>query len=101
MESQLPILKNPLEQNPFISFFIFQAREGFTNLTGVDYSPHAINLAKAVAEKQALNINYEVRERMWEAFIFTLIHPDIICIIASKNASLLRLDPSVPINRAT
>jgi len=36
------------------------AREGFTNLTGVDYSEAAVKLAEAVALSQELKINYEV-----------------------------------------
>jgi len=36
------------------------AREGYSNLTGLDYSPKAIDLAKAVAEKQGLQIKYFV-----------------------------------------
>ncbi|XP_067012529.2 EEF1A lysine methyltransferase 2 [Anabrus simplex] len=36
------------------------AREGFASLTGVDYSPNAIALARAVASSQGLEIHYEV-----------------------------------------
>lgn len=36
------------------------ANEGFLNLTGLDYSPKAIDLAKAVAEKRGLPISYKV-----------------------------------------
>ncbi|CAG9864451.1 unnamed protein product [Phyllotreta striolata] len=34
------------------------ANEGYTNLTGIDYSDSAIKLAKEIAEKQALSITY-------------------------------------------
>ena len=44
----------------FKVFFSFQAREGFSNLVGVDYSENAIELAKTVARAQNLTISYEV-----------------------------------------
>lgn len=34
------------------------AREGFTNLTGIDYSQAAVELAQAITEKQHLNIDF-------------------------------------------
>nr|CAD7391965.1 unnamed protein product [Timema cristinae] len=41
--------------------YTVQSREGFTNLTGVDYSETAISLAKAVADaQQNATIKYEV-----------------------------------------
>lgn len=35
------------------------AQEGFNNLTGIDYSSHAIELAKNVAKDQDVNITYK------------------------------------------
>lgn len=36
------------------------AREGFTNLTGVDYSPNAIELSKNIAKDQEIAVTYKV-----------------------------------------
>lgn len=36
------------------------AREGFTNLTGIDYSANAIELSKCIAADQQLSIDYQV-----------------------------------------
>lgn len=36
------------------------AREGYTNLNGIDYSSNAIELSKSIAADQNLNINYHV-----------------------------------------
>ena len=36
------------------------AEQGYTNLTGIDYSENAIKLAKSVSEKENLNIEYKV-----------------------------------------
>lgn len=41
-------------------FCFLQHKEGFENLTGVDYSEKAIQLAKSVAEEEDINIVYEV-----------------------------------------
>ncbi|XP_074644450.1 EEF1A lysine methyltransferase 2-like [Tubulanus polymorphus] len=38
------------------------AELGFSNLTGVDYSENAVKLAKSVAEKDNLDISYEVMD---------------------------------------
>lgn len=35
------------------------AREGFTNLTGIDYSPKAVELAQKIAADQEIHINYK------------------------------------------
>ncbi|XP_030567594.1 EEF1A lysine methyltransferase 2 [Drosophila novamexicana] len=43
-------------------FLVALANEGFTQLTGVDYSPKAIELAKGIAKDQALNISYDVAD---------------------------------------
>ncbi|XP_064536567.1 EEF1A lysine methyltransferase 2 [Drosophila montana] len=43
-------------------FLIALANEGFAQLTGVDYSPKAIELAKGIAKDQALNISYDVAD---------------------------------------
>lgn len=40
------------------------AREGYTNLLGVDYSPKAVELAQSIAKDQELNINYKVADLM-------------------------------------
>lgn len=42
-------------------FLIELANEGFTKIYGVDYSEKAIVLAKAIANKQNLNINFSVQ----------------------------------------
>lgn len=36
------------------------AREGYTNLLGVDYSPKAVELAANIAKDQNLVINYKI-----------------------------------------
>lgn len=38
------------------------AREGFTNLTGVDYSPKAIDLSQNIAKDQEIAITYKVAD---------------------------------------
>ncbi|XP_023171222.1 EEF1A lysine methyltransferase 2 [Drosophila hydei] len=43
-------------------FLIALANEGFTQLTGVDYSPKAIELAMGIAKDQALDISYNVAD---------------------------------------
>uniref|UniRef100_A0A182PHP5 Protein-lysine N-methyltransferase n=1 Tax=Anopheles epiroticus TaxID=199890 RepID=A0A182PHP5_9DIPT len=48
------------------------AREGYTNLTGIDYSPKAIELSKAICRDQDLNINYRVVDLMSESDVATL-----------------------------
>lgn len=40
------------------------AREGYTKLLGVDYSPKAVELASSIAKDQDLNISYEVADLM-------------------------------------
>ncbi|XP_058067115.1 EEF1A lysine methyltransferase 2 [Anopheles bellator] len=40
------------------------AREGYSNLTGIDYSPKAIELAKAICRDQELSIEYRVVDLM-------------------------------------
>lgn len=39
---------------------LFQAREGFIDLTGVDYSQNAIDLAESVMKTQNMTIRYEM-----------------------------------------
>ena len=41
------------------------AREGFTNITGVDYSENAVILARKVADQAGVDIKYEV----WKSFV--------------------------------
>ncbi|ETN64596.1 hypothetical protein AND_003655 [Anopheles darlingi] len=43
------------------------AREGYSNLTGIDYSPKAIELAKAICRDQDLSIEYRVVDLMSES----------------------------------
>ncbi|KAM8713154.1 hypothetical protein ACLKA7_013465 [Drosophila subpalustris] len=43
-------------------FLIALGNEGFTQLTGVDYSPKAIELAKDIAKDQSLNVEYGVAD---------------------------------------
>lgn len=38
------------------------SREGYTNLTGVDYSPKAIELSENIAKDQDIVINYKVAD---------------------------------------
>lgn len=38
------------------------AREGYTNLTGVDYSPKAIELSQNIAKDQDILITYKVAD---------------------------------------
>jgi EEF1A lysine methyltransferase 2 len=40
------------------------SREGYTSLTGIDYSPKAIELAKKIADDQTLNIKYKLVDLM-------------------------------------
>ncbi|XP_018575947.1 EEF1A lysine methyltransferase 2 [Anoplophora glabripennis] len=42
-------------------FVVELANEGFTNLHGVDYSEKAVELAKAIANKQNLNIHFSTQ----------------------------------------
>ena len=46
---------------------LFQARHGYTNLTGVDYSQSAVDLASSVAAEEQVNIKYLV-----SVFFFTV-----------------------------
>lgn len=72
-DSQLRIINWILKQNAFSNdvsivdvgcgngmLLIELAREGFSNLLGVDYSEGAIELAKQIAKDQELNIRYQV-----------------------------------------
>lgn len=40
------------------------AREGYSNLTGIDYSANAIELSKQISADQELNINYHVLDML-------------------------------------
>ena len=46
---------------------LFQAHHGYTNLTGVDYSQSAVDLASSVAVEEQVNIKYMV-----SVFFFTV-----------------------------
>uniref|UniRef100_A0A182M0T4 Protein-lysine N-methyltransferase n=1 Tax=Anopheles culicifacies TaxID=139723 RepID=A0A182M0T4_9DIPT len=48
------------------------AREGYTDLTGIDYSPKAIELSKAICKDQDLNISYKVTDLMSESEVTAL-----------------------------
>ncbi|XP_062705119.1 EEF1A lysine methyltransferase 2-like [Aedes albopictus] len=48
------------------------AREGYSNLTGVDYSPKAIELAQSIAKDQELDINYRVVDLLNESDVVAL-----------------------------
>uniref|UniRef100_A0A8D8B8B9 Protein-lysine N-methyltransferase n=1 Tax=Culex pipiens TaxID=7175 RepID=A0A8D8B8B9_CULPI len=55
------------------------AREGYSNLTGVDYSPKAIELAKAICTDQELSITYKVADLLDDAVVrslgkFSVVH---------------------------
>ncbi|XP_062549889.1 EEF1A lysine methyltransferase 2 [Armigeres subalbatus] len=55
------------------------AREGFSNLTGVDYSPKAIELAQSIAKDQELDIAYKVVDLLDESEVaglgkFNVVH---------------------------
>ena len=39
---------------------LFQAHHGYTNLTGVDYSQSAVDLASSIAAEEQVNIKYLV-----------------------------------------
>lgn len=51
--------------------FIIQAREGFQNVCGVDYSETAINLASSIASKLGLqsSISFKVRNQQYANWI--------------------------------
>lgn len=44
------------------------AREGYRNLTGIDYSPNAIELSKNIAKDQDIDITYKVADLLAESF---------------------------------
>lgn len=44
------------------------AREGYTNLTGMDYSPRAIELAQSIARDQDIRIDYRVGDLLSDTF---------------------------------
>uniref|UniRef100_A0A182NGY3 Protein-lysine N-methyltransferase n=1 Tax=Anopheles dirus TaxID=7168 RepID=A0A182NGY3_9DIPT len=48
------------------------AREGYTNLTGIDYSPKAIELSKTICRDQELPIKYKVVDLMSETEVKAL-----------------------------
>ncbi|XP_053674514.1 EEF1A lysine methyltransferase 2 [Anopheles nili] len=48
------------------------AREGYTNLTGIDYSPKAIELSRAICKDQELAIDYQVVDLMSESEVIAL-----------------------------
>lgn len=52
-------------------------REGYTNLTGVDYSPKAIELSRSIAADQDMNIKYSVADLL-QADTLNLGHFQIV-----------------------
>lgn len=48
------------------------AREGYSNLTGVDYSPKAIELAQSICQDQELVITYKVVDLLSEPEVAAL-----------------------------
>lgn len=53
------------------------AREGYTNLTGVDYSPKAIELSKNIAKDQDISITYKVADLLQDKLdlgLFQIVH---------------------------
>lgn len=55
------------------------AREGFTKLTGVDYSPKAIKLSENIAKDQDVDIEYKVADILHDGFssdlgLFNVVH---------------------------
>lgn len=55
------------------------AREGYTNLTGTDYSPLAIQLAQSIASDQGISISYRVGDLLADTFAaefgqFAVVH---------------------------
>ena len=56
-----------------ISILIVKAEDGYTNLVGIDYSDKAIDLARAICEKEGFqSIDYKV--------IYIYINKEFICI---------------------
>lgn len=49
------------------------ARENYTQLTGIDYSPNAIELSKCIAADQDLNIEYKVLDLLDSANISAVL----------------------------
>lgn len=50
----------------------FQAADGYVNLTGIDYSEKALELARVVAEEKKFNIKYKVSAHFTMNFFFVL-----------------------------
>lgn len=55
------------------------AREGYTKLTGVDYSPKAIKLSEIIAKDQDIDIDYKVADILHKDFstnlgTFNVVH---------------------------
>lgn len=54
------------------------AREGFTHLTGVDYSDLAIELSERIAKDQAISIDYRVADLLNPECCISLGRFDIV-----------------------
>lgn len=53
--------------------------EGFDNLTGIDYSPNGIELAKSIAkDRDYADITYKVGDILSEKFVTEFGHFDVI-----------------------
>ena len=62
---------------------LFQAHHGYTNLTGVDYSQSAVDLASSVAAEEQVNIKYLV-----SVFFFFTVKIDLQSHLAKSTMSI-------------
>lgn len=73
------------------------AREGFTNLTGIDYSANAIELSKQIAVDQELNITYKVLDLLNETEIQQHLGTEQFDIVHDKGTyDAISLHPKNP-----
>ncbi|XP_053688214.1 EEF1A lysine methyltransferase 2 [Sabethes cyaneus] len=54
------------------------AREGYSNLTGVDYSPNAVELAQAITKDQELCITFKVADLLSRTDVESLGHFKVV-----------------------
>lgn len=71
------------------------SKKGFENLLGIDYSQSAISLAKEIAEKEALNINYQMSDVLEPGFYETAF--DVVLDKGTYDA--ISLSPNAKENR--
>ena len=62
---------------------LFQAHHGYTNLTGVDYSQSAVDLASSVAAEEQVKIKYLV-----SVFFFFTVKIDLQSHLAKSTMSI-------------